>query len=265
MIWLSVIILAVVQGIVEFLPISSSGHLLILKELLELDAPGVRLEVVLHLGTLIAVILYYRRRLATLVIGSLRFEKSSLYMVGLLALSVVPAGLIWLVSGRYLEPLIADRRTGAFVAALLLWITGLLLLSARHAKGDEKTFTLKRAWWIGVAQGFAVFPGISRSGSTITIGRHLGLSAEAAVEFSFLMSIPVLLASAVVDFFIKNHEEIIHSPLTNTHYLVGAAISCHWDIWRLEHWYACWDAAVTLFLPSIASAPVVSPLWLLFN
>ncbi len=223
--WARVIILAIVQGVTEFLPVSSSGHLLIGKELLGLDAPGVRFEVVLHLGTLLAVIGYYRKRLAELAAGMWRREPDSWRLAGILVLSMVPAGILWGVLGERLDDLFADQRLAAVAASVLLLVTGALLLSLRFARrADGESVTPWQAWWIGCMQAVAILPGISRSGSTITAARHLGLRPERAAEFSFLMSIPILLAGAMVDF-LHDRAGAAEGALVLAHYIVGACVA----------------------------------------
>lgn len=225
MAWFCVVVLAVVQGLTEFLPVSSSGHLIIFKELLGLESPGVRLEVVLHLGTLLAVVVYYRRRLRELLAGVLRGDRAACRMVGLLLLSMVPAGILWGLFGARLDALFADTRLAAVVASGLLLVTGLLLFSsgwARRADGDA--VKPMQACLIGCIQAVAILPGISRSGSTITVARHLGLRPDKAAEFSFLMSIPILIAGAAVNFM---HIQPAHADngLRVVHYLVGIGIA----------------------------------------
>jgi undecaprenyl-diphosphatase len=222
--WVSVLILAVVQGVTEFLPVSSSAHLLIGKELLGLNSPGVHLEVVLHLGTLAAVLAFYRKRLAAIVTGLLAGTRAAWLTAGLLALSAIPAAAVWIVWGDRLDALFEDRRRAAVAASWLLLATGGLLLSVRFARrAKEEPVTPWQAWWIGCMQAVAILPGISRSGSTITAARHLGVSPERAAEFSFLMSIPVLLGAAVADF--HHTATTADAALGLAHYLVGACVA----------------------------------------
>ncbi|MBM4163146.1 MAG: undecaprenyl-diphosphate phosphatase [Lentisphaerae bacterium] len=223
--WVSVLILAVVQGVTEFLPVSSSAHLLIGKELLGLNAPGVHLEVVLHLGTLMAVVAFYRNRLADLVMGVLTGSRAAWLMGGLLALSSVPAIGIWIVFGDRLDALFGNQRQTAVVASWLLLVTGGLLFSVRFARrADGGPMTVWRAWWIGCMQAMALLPGISRSGSTITVARHLGVRPDQAAEFSFLMSIPVLIGAVAVDF-LQEGPTASGAALGTAHYIVGACVA----------------------------------------
>ena len=166
------------------------GTLLIAKEC-GARTPGVRLEVVLHLGTMLAVLAYYRRRLAALLAGMARGERTAWGTAGLLLLSMVPAALVLWACGERLDALFADTRLAATVAAAMLWVTGLLLLSIGLARrADGETVSPAQAWWIGCLQAVAILPGISSPGSTITAARTWA-AAEKAAEFSFLMSVPI--------------------------------------------------------------------------
>jgi undecaprenyl-diphosphatase len=223
--WISVLILAVVQGVTEFLPVSSSAHLLIGKELLGLNAPGVHFEVVLHLGTLVAVVAFYRKRLTEIVIGALTGSRTAWLTGGLLALSAVPAVVAWVVFGDQLDALFGDQRQAAIAASWLLLVTGCLLLSVKFARrAKDGPVTPWQAWWIGCMQAVAILPGISRAGSTITVARHLGVCPDQAAEFSFLMSIPILLGAAAADF-LHNAPNAGGGTLGLAHYIVGACVA----------------------------------------
>jgi len=225
MVWLHVLILAVVQGITEFLPVSSSAHLVIGKELLGLDAPGVRFEVALHLGTLVSVALFYRGKIATLVRGVRSGSREAWRTVGLLAVSAVPAGVLWLFLGERIEAWFGERRTAAVAASGLLAATGAILLSTRWARrAAEEAVTPAHAWWMGCMQAVAVLPGISHSGSTIAVARHLGVRYDRAAEFSFLMSLPILAAAGAADL-VRGGFGTGGGALGTAHYLVGALVA----------------------------------------
>ena len=184
-------ILAVIQGIAEFLPVSSSGHLTIFRHWLGLEAAADcagALEILLHAGTLLALLVFYRRRLLQLAAGLLRRDGSSWRYAGAVVLSAVPAGILYFAAGDWLEALFS----APLAVALLLICTGLMLLSLRKAPSDEQPVTWKRALGIGIAQAIAVLPGISRSGSTYTASRWLKVGSQEAFDFSFIMSIPVI-------------------------------------------------------------------------
>jgi len=208
-----VVLLAVVQGVAEFLPISSSGHLRIIAELFGLDDPQTLFDVMLHVGTLVAVLVVYRERVAGLfgALGRL-FDKSGrswttrwredtdLRVLGFVIAATIPTGLIAISLGQVLEGWAASLvfvGAALLVNATLLVVLGRLIRSPRQARGLE-AMTLRDALLIGLAQGFAVTRGISRSGSTITAGVLLGLRQDAAATFSFLLSVPAILGALVL-------------------------------------------------------------------
>ncbi|MGD2069710.1 MAG: undecaprenyl-diphosphate phosphatase [Gemmatimonadota bacterium] len=193
------LLLGVVQGATEFLPVSSSGHLVMSQVVLGVDLPGILFEVVVHVATLASVLWVYRARVGRLVAGSARAEGDALRYVGLLLLASVPAGVVGVFFKDALESLF-DR---PFVAGVALLVTGALLwstLAARRWRGeDEGTQPGPRdALLMGLAQAVAIVPGISRSGTTVVVGLWLGVEAREAAAFSFLMSVPAIAGAAVL-------------------------------------------------------------------
>lgn len=192
---LDAIILGLVQGFTEFLPISSSGHLVMAQWFMDIPAAGVVVEVVLHFATLLSVIIVYRQRLFRLVVGAMGRERDAWGYIGLLALASVPAGI---VGFGFAEPIEGLFDVPA-VTGFMLLVTGMLLWSTRWVDPDraDERIPAAVALGMGIAQAFAILPGISRSGATITAGLWGRIDAERAAEFSFLMSIPAI-AGAVV-------------------------------------------------------------------
>ena len=196
---LAAVILALVQGWTEFLPVSSSGHLVLAKHLLGVESAGVALEIVLHLGTVFAVILYYRddflailRDGWTWVRGGRGPEAVSAARLALfLVLGTIPGALGGILFDDKIEAAFDDPR---FVCFALLF-TGVLLLSTLAAPRRNLGLSPLRAFFVGVFQLLALFPGVSRSGSTISGGLFLGLSPEEAARFSFLLSVPIILGA----------------------------------------------------------------------
>lgn len=199
---LDAVILGLIQGFSEFLPISSSGHLVMAQELLDVRMPGVFLEVMLHTATLLSVVVVYRAKLWAILTGVLRRDAQHLRYAGYLLLASIPAGIV----GLGLEDTVEAAFDTPTVTGVMLLVTGLILYSTRWAtrrqavpvEPDEHTDpaalrrdepTLGNAVAMGIAQAFALLPGISRSGTTITAGLWGRLSGEAAAEFSFLMSV----------------------------------------------------------------------------
>jgi undecaprenyl-diphosphatase len=204
--YLNMILLAVLQGVTEFLPVSSSAHLVIAAKILNFKSPGLQMEMVLHAGTLLAICLYYRQRLLALATGLVRRERTAWIEAGYLLLATVPVVVVYFFAHDWLDSVYDNYR---FAGAMLL-VTGVALLSLnlrewigsrahRVERAQEaQPMVAWRAVAIGVAQAFAILPGISRSGATIVTARHCGLSPKRAAEFSFFMSIPPLLGGTLI-------------------------------------------------------------------
>ena len=193
-------ILAIAQGVAEFLPISSSGHLAVLGQLFGFDAEqNVQLNVVLHFGTLVAIVVYYWKHLWTMVLN-----RSKRPLIGWVILGSVPAAIVGLgVKKLGLEGEIFNNY---FVVGAGFLITATLLRCAMKKSNFDaateplESLTWKKALTIGIAQGIAVCPGISRSGSTIATALQCKLDPAASAEFSFLLAIPAIGGAALLDF-----------------------------------------------------------------
>ena len=188
--------LGALQGATEFLPVSSSGHLVVGQTLLGLEIQGVQFEVAVHVATLISVLVMYRGRLIELLYGTLRRDGDAWRYVGLLAVATLPAGVV----GVFFRDLIEGLFESPFVPATAFLVTGAILWSTRRALGREDW---KKPGWgvallIGFAQAFALVPGISRSGTTVAMALWLGVAAEEAAAFSFLMAIPAIAGAALL-------------------------------------------------------------------
>jgi undecaprenyl-diphosphatase len=194
---LEAFLLGLVQGATEFLPVSSSGHLVIGQELLGLAMPGILFEVVVHLATLLSVVYVYRGRLRELALGTLVERDADAWRyLGLLLAGTAPVAFVGLVFGDHVESLFA--RPAAVGLALL--ITGTVLLTSRWALRRDLApeFGLRIALLIGLAQCLALVPGISRSGITVVTALWLGVAPVQAAAFSFLLSIPAIGGAAVL-------------------------------------------------------------------
>lgn len=197
--WLQVVLLAIVQGFTEFLPISSSGHLLLPKELLGWPDQGLAFDVAVHVGSLLAVLCYFRKDIVRLLQAwCLSISKNSHSEDSRLAwyiiLATLPAGFIGLWADDYIEQ---HLRTMTVVAVTTI-VFGLLLGFADKSSQQQKTLlamTWQLALIIGFAQALALIPGTSRSGITITAALLLGFNRVASARFSFLLSIPLILAA----------------------------------------------------------------------
>jgi len=188
---LEAIILGIIQGVAEFLPISSSGHLALAQQLFGIEEATLAFDVLLHVGTLIPVCVIYRREIWKLIRNP--FQKTTL----LLIVGTIPAVIAALLFGDAIETLL---RSMIFLA-IGFAITGVVLLIAdniRAGEKEERDITVVDALVIGCAQGVAILPAISRSGSTISSSLLRGLNRETAARFSFLLSIPAILGAAVL-------------------------------------------------------------------
>ncbi|MCP4646583.1 MAG: undecaprenyl-diphosphate phosphatase, partial [bacterium] len=187
-------ILAVVQGLTEFLPVSSSGHLAMASHLMDVPDGGLAFDIVLHLGTLVAVFAFYLKDIIALCRGIFLRERKSL----LLGLTLVAGTLPVAVAGSLLGDVVGTLRTNMIFVSSALALTGVILfVSGRIKWRREPGITLKRGIIIGIAQTLAILPGISRSGTTICTGLFTGLSREEATRFSFFLAIPAILGAAV--------------------------------------------------------------------
>ncbi|MCX5777080.1 MAG: undecaprenyl-diphosphate phosphatase [Candidatus Firestonebacteria bacterium] len=185
------ILLGIVQGLTEFLPVSSSGHLVIVQSFIkDFKQPGVLFDVTLHLGTVIAVVIYFRKRLLEIF--------KNLRLLGLVLTATAVTGVIGYTFKDTFEAMFSNVR---LIGAGLI-ITAIVLLFAERVKPGNKTekeINWLQALFIGLIQGVAIIPGISRSGSTISAGLFAKLDRKFAAEFSFLLSVPAVLGAAVLE------------------------------------------------------------------
>lgn len=196
---IEIIVLALLQGLTEFLPISSSAHLILPSRLLGWDDQGLAFDVAVHVGTLAAVMLYFRRDIGVLTVNWMKTGFSSqpnteARLAWFVVVATIPAGLAGVLLNDWIE---ANLRSTAVIAATTIGF-GLLLGYADKSRQDGITLThmtLMMALVIGVAQALALVPGTSRSGITITAALLVGLHRVEAARFSFLLSIPLILAA----------------------------------------------------------------------
>ena len=203
------IILGIIQGITEFLPISSSAHLVLLPHLLKWEIPAQAafvFDVLVQVATLVAVIAYYWTDMVSIIKAVITgliqrnpFEDPQARLGWFLVLATIPAAVI----GLLIKDIVESAFASPTATAIFLLFTGIILLvaemiSRRREHVEDKEVTWKDALVIGLFQAISIFPGISRSGSTITGGMVRGLSRPAAARFSFLMMIPVMLAAGTL-------------------------------------------------------------------
>lgn len=185
------IVLGVVQGLTEFLPVSSSGHLIFFEKIFGLEGNNLAFNIVVHLGTLFAVIVFYRKKLFEMI--KRPFSKE----VGILALSCMPTIVIYFLFKDFFDNSLSGGGLclSFFVTAIFLTIATIVMKKYKSSKNID----LKTALVMGAFQGFAIIPGISRSGSTLTAGLVMGAEKEKVADFSFLMSIPIIVGSLVLE------------------------------------------------------------------
>jgi len=193
------VILALIQGITEFLPISSSGHLVLPSEVLGWPDQGLAFDVAVHVGTLTAVVVYFRSDLAEIIVGGLQsltgnFSHPQSKLAWMIVVATIPAGLAGLAFNDFIE---ANLRSAAVIAATTI-LFGIALGLADLGKTKTRSLLelgLLAALVIGCAQALALIPGTSRSGITITAALFLGFSRDASARFSFLLSVPIIILS----------------------------------------------------------------------
>ena len=201
----SVLGLGALQGLTEFLPISSSGHLIVLKTMLGVASPGAALEVALHLGTLAAVLWAYRRWIKRWLKELAGGARSAWRLLGLLAAASVPAAIAGVLLGRVVEQYftVGAVAVGWLCTSALLWTTPI---------GTNGRPLEQIRWWqaaaIGCAQALALWPGLSRSGTTIAMARAVGVQGEDAAQFSFLMAIPAVVGASLFEFGAMRHPGV---------------------------------------------------------
>jgi undecaprenyl-diphosphatase len=198
------IVLGIVQGLSEFLPISSSAHLALTPWVFGWQQPGLSFDVALHVGTLIALVWFFWQEWITLaraffaIVKNRRVETESERRFLWVVIATVPGAIAGYLLQDYAKTIF---RTPALIGFNLIVMGVILWAIDRRARQDRglESMTWKDAVAVGIAQMFAIVPGVSRSGSTITAGRALGFSREAAAVFSFLMSLPIIVAAVVFE------------------------------------------------------------------
>jgi len=186
---LEVAILSVLQGVAEFLPISSSGHLVLGKSLLGLGDVGMRLDVFLHVGTLLSIFVFYFAVIRRIVVGR------EWGYVAKIVLSAIPAGIVGVLFKSRLENAFS---TPQMVGCALVF-TGIVLTATRFMPKGERDVSFLRALLMGLAQAVALMPGVSRSGMTLAAARAAKVDSQKAAEFSFLMSAPPIAGAALLE------------------------------------------------------------------
>jgi undecaprenyl-diphosphatase len=205
------ILLGLVEGLTEFLPVSSTGHLILVSKWLgHTDEAAKSFDIVIQLGAILAVVVHYRKLFAERLRGLVQRDPAAIQLFGALCVAFVPAALVGLVLGKTIKRLLF----GPLPVAAALLVGGVVMIvverwrKARHVEGEHGTekVTIRRALLIGLGQCFALWPGMSRSMSTIVAGQLAGLSTPTAAEFSFLLSVPTLGAATLYEIYKSRHD-----------------------------------------------------------
>lgn len=221
---MNAIILGMIQGLTEFLPISSSAHLVIAEKLLGFDGDGIFFEILLHCATLLSVLIYFRKKIKLLCLSALGIISNNYRIqyydnkeiIWGIVIGTVPTALI----GFYFNDYIDTIFNNVTLVGYSLIVTSMVLLISDYSRPRGKVSSLK-AFIIGVSQGLSVIPGISRSGITISTSIMLNIKREEAAEFSFLLSIPSIIGALILKY--KEVEFISMSTLK--YYIISAFIA----------------------------------------
>lgn len=205
------IILGIVQGLTEFLPVSSSGHLVIFQKLLKFNDPGVLFEITVHLGTLIAVIVYFRQDIWKIIRSIFIWQKDASEEIKRshsLLFHLIIASIVTAIIGFAFKDMFESFFENTLLVGLMLIVTGIILFISDKIKRTDKTkMSVPSSLLVGFAQSIAIIPGISRSGATITTGIFTGRTRDLATRFSFLLFIPAIIGATLLK--LKNLQDAI--------------------------------------------------------
>ena len=232
---INAIILGIIQGLTEFLPVSSSGHLEIFKVLLgenKMPSESLLMTVILHFATACSTIVIFKDDIKELMLGIITFEKNDSFWFSVkILISMIPAALI----GFFLEAEIELLFSGdLLIVGYMLILTGFLLFMADKAKPSEKKINIRSSIIIGISQAIAIIPGISRSGATISTAVLLGIDKENAAKFSFLMVVPLIFGKVLKDLtsseVLVNNNEILPLIFGFIFAFITGILACRWMI-----------------------------------
>lgn len=227
MTWFKSLILGIVQGLTEFLPVSSSGHLVIFQKLLKFNDPGVLFEIAVHLGTLVAVIIYFRKDLWAIIQSLFIWNKNAPekikhahhFLFHLIIASVVTA-----IIGFAFKDTLESLFENTVLVGFMLIITGGVLFASDKIKNTIKSkMGVSSSLLVGFAQSVAIIPGISRSGATITTGIFTGRTRDLATRFSFLLSIPAILGATLLKF--KDLSSAVSNGSVGFNFILGGIVA----------------------------------------
>ena len=262
-------LLGVLQGLTEFLPVSSSGHLVLGKAILGIEIYDIAFEVVVHFGTLLAVLTIFKddillllKGLKSLVLFKSKNEESDdesddesskgLKLLGLLIIGTLPAAIIGFIFSDTFEAAFSNP----LIVCGTLIVTGIILFASKFASEKGAEVSPLKAFWIGLAQVAALFPGISRSGTTITAAMITGIKREEAVRFSFLLAIPLILAVTILQVFefisqLPSGRELVNLLIGTVFAYLSGVFAIKWLLafvkkgWFDRFAYYCFAVGVT--------------------
>jgi undecaprenyl-diphosphatase len=219
---LTTIILGLIQGFAEWLPISSTAHLIIVEHFIPSLTVTPLFNVTLHVGTLIVVVFYFRREVKRILSALVHLDFKSEYgqLIPLIIVATIPTGVIGLLYVEFLE----NTLQKLLIIGVTFLVGATILYTSRIGKENIETISYKTAFLMGAAQGFAVFPGLSRSGITISTALLIGLKREKAFKFSFLLSIPAVIGDLVVEAY-KQRGQLAIQTIDPASLLIGIAVT----------------------------------------
>ncbi|MBN1252139.1 MAG: undecaprenyl-diphosphate phosphatase [Bacteroidales bacterium] len=254
--WLEAAILGIIQGLTEFLPVSSSGHLEIGKVLLGVNvSESLTFSIVVHGATVLSTIIVFRKDIWQIITAFLKFEwnEETAYIFKI-AVSIIPVGIIGLLFKDYLESLFNGN---ILLVGSMLIVTSILLAFTFYAKPKEKDISFKDALIIGIAQAIAVLPGISRSGATISTGLLLGNDKEKTARFSFLMVLVPIIGANIKD--LMDGSFSAENGISSTALIIGfvtafisGLLACSWMIKIVKNGKLIYFALYCLIIGLIA-------------
>ena len=231
--WLQALLLGIIQGLTEFLPVSSSGHLVVFEKILGFEGENLTFAIAVHAATVLSIITVFGYEIWKLIKGLFKFQwNDETQYISKLLLSMIPVAIIGVFCKDYVEAIFGS---GLILVGIMLLLTAAFLIFSHYVKPREKqNISFKDALIIGIAQAVAIFPGLSRSGTTIATGLLLGNKKESVTRFSFLMLIIPVLGQAFLDL-MKGGFSITQSGISTSSLIIGflaayifGTIACKW-------------------------------------
>ena len=231
--WLQALLLGIIQGLTEFLPISSSGHLVIFERILGFEGDNLTFAIAVHAATVLSIITVFGYEILKLIKGMFKFQwNDETKYISKLLLSMIPVAIVGVFCKDYVDAIFGS---GLILVGIMLLLTAAFLMFSHYVKPREKqNISFKDAFIIGIAQAVAIFPGLSRSGTTIATGLLLGNKKENVTRFSFLMLIIPVLGQATLDL-MRGGFSITQSGISTSSLIIGflaayifGTIACKW-------------------------------------